>query len=74
VSFITLFELLFEIEILLRQRKSLLSKHFGNNEFIGAFAYLTDIFSSLITKCAKAGKEFLLLLTYVIKLKDFRKN
>ena len=41
------FELCGEIETFLRERKSPLSKHFDDNKFIGALAYLTDIFSSL---------------------------
>ena len=41
------FELRGEIETFLRERKSPLSKHFGDNKFIGALAYLTDFFSSL---------------------------
>ena len=41
------FELCEEIKTFLRERKSPLSKHFDDNKFIGALAYLTDIFSSL---------------------------
>ena len=41
------FELCGEIETFLRERKSPLSKHFDDNKFIGALAYLTDISSSL---------------------------
>ena len=41
------FELCGEIETFLRERKSPLSKHFDDNKFIGALAYLADIFSSL---------------------------
>ena len=38
------FELCGEIETFLRERKSPLSKHFDDNKFIGALAYLTDFF------------------------------
>ena len=41
------FELCEEIKAFLRERKSPLSEHFDDNKFIGALAYLTDIFSSL---------------------------
>ena len=41
------FELCEEIKTFLQERKSPLSKHFDDNKFIGALAYLTDIFSSL---------------------------
>ena len=41
------FELRGEIETFLRELKSPLSKHFDDNKFIGALAYLTDFFSSL---------------------------
>ena len=40
------FEQCGKIETFLRERKFLLSKHFDDNKFIGALAYLTDIFSS----------------------------
>ena len=36
-----------KVQIFLRERKSPLSKQFTNDKFIGALAYLADIFSNL---------------------------
>ena len=68
------FELCEEIKTFLRERKSPLSKHFDDNKFMGALAYLTDIFSSLNQLNMQMQGKSITIVDARIKFKPFRKN
>ena len=68
------FEICEEIETFLRERKFPLNKNFDDNKFIGALAYLTDIFSNLNLLNMQIQRKSITIVDARDKIQGFQKK